>query len=99
MLNILVIGRHPEIMSRIVERLRADRHNAIPALSDEDALFEATKPGLDLVIIGGGVDDRLRGQIRAILESSDSAAQLIEHFGDPQGLFRQVSELANKQDR
>jgi hypothetical protein len=98
MLNILVIGRHPEIMSHIVERLRADRHNAIPALSDEDALFEAAKPGLDLVIIGGGVDDRLRGQIRGILASSESPAELIEHFGDHEGLFRQVSELAAKLD-
>lgn len=54
--KILIIGRHPEIMARVVNLLKANGYDAAGANQNEEAIDLFGAGNFDAVVIGGGVD-------------------------------------------
>lgn len=58
--KILVIGRHPDMLKRVIRMLKEHHYDAIGATTNEEALqkFKTERPLA--VLIGGGVDGESR---------------------------------------
>jgi DNA-binding response OmpR family regulator len=93
MFRILVVGRHPEIMTQVTAALKEDGHHATAALTDEQAMNAVKETALNLVVIGGGVDIGLRERLRKEIQDRRSAAKIIEHFGPLAALLSKISQL------
>ncbi|MBY0436390.1 MAG: hypothetical protein K2U26_20025 [Cyclobacteriaceae bacterium] len=58
--KVLVIGRHPEIMQRVLTLLQQHGYNAIGKQENEEALTAFNNDSFQAVVIGGGVDSTSR---------------------------------------
>ncbi len=58
--RILVIGRHANLMSCILEMLRLDGYDAVGKQENEEAIAAFEYEKFDVVVIGGGVDSESR---------------------------------------
>jgi hypothetical protein len=94
MINILVIGRHPQIMETVLRLINSQpQWRAEGALTDEDALFKFNAADFNLVLIGGGVAESSEGKLRKEFEKRNPQVKLIRHYGGGSGLlFNEIEE-------
>jgi len=93
-LNILVIGRHPQIMETILRLINAqpDRQ-AIGALTDNEAMEKFRETNFDLVLIGGGVEVESELKLKVEFEKVNPLIKIIRHYGGGSGLlFNEINE-------
>lgn len=58
--QVLIIGRHTDMLQNIKDLLARNGYIAFGALTNEDAVSTFTSNSIDAVVIGGGVDNTSR---------------------------------------
>jgi DNA-binding NarL/FixJ family response regulator len=93
-INILVIGRHPQIMETVLRLINTQSEwKAIGALSDNEAIEKFDAENFDLVLIGGGVDEESERKLKAEFEKVNAQIKIIRHYGGGSGLlFNEINE-------
>jgi hypothetical protein len=97
-MNILVIGRNKESADTIVRLIKQqDSWNASAAITDQEALRLFVKENIELVLIGGGVDENSEKSLTIEFEKKDPDVKVIRHFGGGSGLlFNEIQEALRK---
>lgn len=93
-LNILVMGRHPQILETILRLINAqpDWH-AIGVLTDNEAIEKFRENNFDLVLIGGGVEEESELKLKVEFEKVNPQIKIIPHYGGGSGLlFNEINE-------
>lgn len=88
-LNILVIGRHQQIMKTLFTLVnKIDNCIGFSALTDEDAIkiFDQTK--IDLVLLSSGIPEESESFIRNNFTSKNQYVKIIQHYGGGSGLLQ-----------
>ncbi len=93
-LTILVIGRHQQIMETVLRLLNGqDGWRAMGALTDSEAKVKFVETKFDLVLIGGGVEEKSEQQLRLEFEKTNPLIKIIRHYGGGSGLlFNEIQE-------
>lgn len=58
--NVLIIGRHPELLNKIMFLLKDNNFNVFGSINNEEAFTILKSTSIDAVVIGGGVDSLSR---------------------------------------
>jgi hypothetical protein len=83
---VLVVGRNPAAMARVLEFLRASGYEAVGALAvDEAERLMQTVP--DALVIGGDVPLDPRTRLIAVFGHRYPGRPVVEHVGGPAGLL------------
>jgi hypothetical protein len=92
--NILVIGRHQQIMETVVRLINTQPGwSAQGATTDEQAIEIFTGTHVHLVLIGGGVEEDSESKLKIEFEKINPQVKFIRHFGGGSGLlFNEVQE-------
>ncbi len=87
--QILVIGKHQQIMETILRLINAkSRLNGNIAYSVDEALTASKTKDFDMVLIGAGLTDSETQQLRASFD-----VPVIQHYGGGSGLlFTEISQ-------
>ncbi len=94
MKQILVIGRHEQIMQTVLKLInQQETYHAIGCLLDEEAKKVLLSQHIDLVLIGGGVEQESEQAIRQFVVSNSLECKVIQHFGGGSGLlFNEIQQ-------
>jgi hypothetical protein len=94
MINILVIGRHLEILKTVLRLINSQPEwSAEGALSDEEAKVKFKNGSFDLVLIGGGVEDESEKKLSSLFKEHRPSIKIIRHYGGGSGLlFNEIEE-------
>lgn len=76
--KILIIGRHPGIMSSIIDLLTGQGYNATGRFTNAEAIAAFKSENFDAVVIGGGVDAESRQLFHATFTAINSAIKMID---------------------
>jgi len=86
--QILVIGRHPEILATVVRLVNNNPDwNATGCLSDEEAIAAFGTQDFKLVLLGGGVDEISEVKLNEYFCSEKPEIKIVQHFGGGSGLL------------
>jgi DNA-binding response OmpR family regulator len=85
MTRILVFGKTPQIMPRVLSKLENEGFEVDGVLTAEEAIAKLARGGFDAVAIGGGVGD----DERATVHRSARAIPVVDVYG-PENLVRDV---------
>jgi hypothetical protein len=93
-LNILVIGRHAQIMETILRLINSQPEwKAEGALTDAEAEMKFKVGKFDLVLIGGGVEASSEGNLKTEFEKINPQIKVVRHYGGGSGLlFNEIEE-------
>jgi hypothetical protein len=87
-IQILVVGRHPEILATVVRLVNNNPDwNATGCLSDEEAIAAFGAQDFKLVLLGGGVDDVSESKLNDHFCSLKPDIKMVQHFGGGSGLL------------
>ena len=87
-IQILVIGRHPEILATVVRLVNNNPDwNATGCLSDEEAIATFNIHAFKLVLLGGGVDDVSENKLKEHFCALKPDIKMVQHFGGGSGLL------------
>lgn len=97
-MNILVVGRHAEILKTVVGLLNSEpQWKAIGAITDDDAARAFDDHAVDLVLFGGGVEESSEHILRERFQRKNSNVKFIRHYGGGSGLlFGEIYEAMGK---
>jgi copper homeostasis protein CutC len=70
-MKVIVIGKVPEILSRVSAVIGQAGHDVLPTREAEEAAEWLRTSGAHAIIIGGGVDAEPRAALKQIAESND----------------------------
>jgi hypothetical protein len=92
-MNILVIGRHPQIMETVLRLINSQPGwKAEGAITDEEAV-EKFNSNFILVLIGGGVEESSEKKLKTAFEKINPQVKMIRHYGGGSGLlFNEIEE-------
>jgi hypothetical protein len=92
--NILVIGRNAQILETILRLINSQENwQAFGALTDEECLQLFKANPIDLVLIGGGVNENSELAVSTALKKTNPAIKIIRHYGGGSGLlFTEIKE-------
>lgn len=86
--QILVIGRHPEILATVVRLVNNNPDwNATGCLSDEEAIAAFPTQDFKVVLMGGGVDERSELKLNEYFYTEKPEIKIVQHFGGGSGLL------------
>ncbi|WP_413665920.1 hypothetical protein ACEN9X_15060 [Mucilaginibacter sp. Mucisp86] len=86
--QILVIGRHPEILATVVRLVNNNPDwNATGCLSDEEAIAAFPMQDFKLVLMGGGVDEASERKLNEYFRAEKPEIKVVQHFGGGSGLL------------
>jgi hypothetical protein len=93
-LTILVIGRHKQIMETVLRLSNGQEGwSASGASTDDEAKTRFTETKFDLVLIGGGVEEKSEQFLRLEFEKVNPQIKIIRHYGGGSGLlFNEIHE-------
>jgi hypothetical protein len=87
-INILVVGRNPEILETILRLLNGrPGWNAVGAMTDEDALLRFSNQPCEIVLFGGGVEASSEEKLTLEFQKRSPAPKIIRHYGGGSGLL------------
>ena len=89
MKRILVIGRHEEVLARVLSSLARAGYAPVGHLHDVDALRSMAEEGahFDALLVGGGVEPASRPNLVDAFLRHHPRGHVVEHFGGPLGLL------------
>lgn len=90
--RVLLIGTHEVLMDRLVLLLEQAEFEAIPALDTDRSVEIIQKESLDVIVIGGGVPPSSRSRLDAAAAVHKPDVPVVEHFGAPNTLAREVRQ-------
>lgn len=86
--QILVIGRHPEILATVVRLVNNNPDwNATGCLSDEEAIAAFSTQDFKVVLLGGGVDEISEYKLNEYFRAEKPNIKIVQHFGGGSGLL------------
>lgn len=99
-LNILVIGRHREILETVLRLLNSQPGwKAEGALSDHEAEVKFSQSIFECVLIGGGVEAASESQLTAHFKKLRPQTRVIRHFGGGSGLlFNEIQQALERSE-
>ncbi len=98
MIKILVLGRHAQIMETVLRLINSQSEwKAEGALTDAEAKIKFENNDFDLVLIGGGIDERSEKELSVIFKEKKPSAKILRHYGGGSGLlFNEIEEAIAK---
>lgn len=96
--TILVIGKNSEIMQTILRLINGQPNlKGVGALTDEEAIQLFSSEGIDLVLIGGGVEESEERELSAKFKRTKPLIKIIRHYGGGSGLlFNEIEEALRR---
>jgi CheY-like chemotaxis protein len=76
--RILIIGRHPPIMEKVIALLEKNGYDATGANQNEEAIDLFKVGNFDAVVIGGGVDSESKSLFHNIFPAINSAIKILD---------------------
>jgi len=97
-MNILVVGRHAEILKTVVGLINSEpKWKGIGAITDDDAIRAFEDNAVDLVLFGGGVEEASEHVLRERFLQKNANIKFIRHYGGGSGLlFGEIYEAMGK---
>ena len=87
-IEILVIGRHPEILSTVVRLINNNpAWHATGTQTDAEAIQFFESNPVDLVMFGGGVEPESEKELRQKFQELNPEITIIQHYGGGSGLL------------
>ncbi len=87
-IQILVIGRHPEILATVVRLVNNNpAWNATGCITNEEAISAFTEQQFKLVLLGGGVDETSENELCAHFKAANPDIKIVQHYGGGSGLL------------
>lgn len=87
-LNILVIGRHQEIMKTLFTLVnKMENCVGFSALTDEDAIKIFNENNIDLVLLSSGIPKESETLLRNTFKQLNADIKIIQHYGGGSGLL------------
>jgi hypothetical protein len=87
-IQILTIGRHPEILQTVVRLVNTNpAWECTGALTDEEALAIFTAKSFKLVLLGGGIGPESEKQLCAAFKARNPQIIIAQHYGGGSGLL------------
>lgn len=88
---VLILGRHDGMMQQVLSFLgNHGFHKTKGVLTNDAVQKELISNQYQILIIGGGVDADTRAIIRGLIATHQLSIKVIEHYGNPTGLIRQI---------
>jgi DNA-binding response OmpR family regulator len=86
--NILVIGRHQEILETVLRIINKSEHWAAQGTqTDEEAIVLFDRQKFDIVLLCGGIAEECEAALRAAFTQKDPEVIIIQHYGGGSGLL------------
>ena len=86
--QILVIGRHPEILQTVVRLVNTNPDwNATGAETDEEALSAFSEQDFSLVLLGGGIQKDSETSLCEAFRLYKPRIKIVQHYGGGSGLL------------
>ena len=87
-INILYIGRHPEILETVVRLLnKNEQWQGFGALTDEEAITTFSQNEMDIVLLGPGIESDSENNLCDRFKAQKPDIIIIQHFGGGSGLL------------
>jgi hypothetical protein len=87
-IQILTIGRHPEILQTVVRLVNNNPDwRCTGALTDEEALAAFTSTPFKLVLLGGGIEPESEKKLCAAFKAHNPGIIIVQHYGGGSGLL------------
>jgi hypothetical protein len=87
-IEILVIGRNPEILQTIIRLINnTPDWNAIGVLTDEEAISSFNAHSFKLVLFGGGINKASENKLRLAFKTMNPNIIMVQHYGGGSGLL------------
>ena len=96
-IEILVIGRHPQIMETVLRLINSQEGwHALGALNEGEANNLFSNSPFDLVLIGGGIEDEVEERLSSVFRKIKPAIKVVRHYGGGSGLlFNEIISAMN----
>jgi len=97
-LNILYIGRHPEIRETVVRLINKHEHwKGAGAGTDEEAYILGREDIFDIILLGCGIKEESEQQLRDFFMQQSPGIIIIQHYGGGSGLLaNEIKEALDK---
>jgi len=87
-IEILVIGRHPEILQTVVRLVNNNPEwNATGVITDDEALAIFSAQTFKLVLLGGGIEKESEDMLCASFTAQNTDIIIVQHYGGGSGLL------------
>ena len=87
-IEILVIGRHPEILQTVLRLINNNEAwNATGAQTDDEALAAFKATGFKLVLLGGGIEQQSEDELCTAFRAHKPDIIIVQHYGGGSGLL------------
>ena len=96
--KILAIGRHREILDKVVELINKNTpHQASGALTDDEALNLFRVGNFDIVLLCGGIEPSSDKNLRKVFSQEKPGIKINQHFGGGSGLlYNEIQAVIDK---
>lgn len=86
--QILVIGRHPEILQTVVRLVNNNETwNATGCLTDEEAITAFDEQQFALVLLGAGIEVESEDRLCDYFRANNPDIKIVQHYGGGSGLL------------
>jgi hypothetical protein len=86
--NILIIGRHPEILATVVRLVNNNpAWNATGSQTDDEAILAFDTQDFALVLLGGGITPESETRLCAYFRNCNPDIRIVQHYGGGSGLL------------
>jgi hypothetical protein len=86
--QILVIGRHPDILATVIRLVNNNPDwNATGCITDEEAISAFDKQTFALVLLGGGIEEPSEDKLCAYIRATNPDIKIVQHYGGGSGLL------------
>ena len=86
--QILVVGRHEEIMQTLLRLINAnDQWQARGTLDDAEAMQLFSAFDFDMVLLSSGIDENCEDTLCAYFRANKPLIKIIQHYGGGSGLL------------
>ena len=100
-IEILVIGRHPQIMETVLRLINQNENwDAVGSLTDEEAIEKFHQHSFQLVLLSNGIEEASERKLRSLFSFQDPELIIIQHYGGGSGLLsNEIMEALDKKTK
>ena len=94
-INILYIGRHPEILETVIRLINANENwNGVGVMNDEEAKEIFLKKDFSIVLLGSGIQEESETELCTFFKNINTNISIVQHYGGGSGLLKSEILLA-----
>ncbi|WP_330442139.1 hypothetical protein [Flavobacterium sp. C4GT6] len=98
-INILYIGKHPEIMETVVRLINKNElWTGFGTTNENEALTLFKSNSICLVLLGCGIDEQTEISLRSFFTQHNPKTKIIQHYGGGSGLLYNEIQTALNND-